>query len=137
MITSYEQDKGYTPSKFLLDSLGPQVEAAAGDVPIKLYDTTIFDFTLVSKVNDFFNFFFDTIRKFETGLVVIPYIHEKYIVRDFYLANIAKEYTCWDTVYINCSNPQKVTTKVFDWVLTPQELPHKLAEIIQKNDQSR
>jgi hypothetical protein len=131
LITSYEKDKGYSPSKYLLDSLASHVNTAAGGIPVELCDSTFYDFTVTSQVGDFFNMFFDKTKKFETGLIIIPFSEEKYILRDFYLANIAKQYTCWDTVYVNCSCPDKVTTQVFDWVLTPSDLPHKLTDIIK------
>lgn len=129
LMTDYEKDKGYTPSKFVIDSLKPKIIQGT-DLPLEIVDSTLFDFTIAKGLNDFFDLFFDKTKPFENALIILSFSKEKYIVRDFYLANLAKSYTCWDVAYINCDCPNKITSPIFDFVLAPQDLPHKLTEII-------
>lgn len=129
LMTEYEKDKGYTPSKYLIDSIKPKLIQGT-DLPLEIVDSTLFDFTIANGIKDYFDLFFDKTRPFENALIILSYYKEKYIPRDFYLANLAKSFTCWDVAYINCDIAPKVTTKVFDYVIAPNELPGKLTEII-------
>lgn len=130
LVTGYEKEIGYTPSKYILDTLGPKVKSASSSLDLAILDTTLYDFTITSGVGDFLAMFCDETTKFENALLILNYYDEKYIVRDYYLANLAKQYTCWDTAYINCSVPEKIHTKVFDYILTPDQLPDGLTKII-------
>jgi len=130
LMTDYEKDKGYTPSKYLIDTIKPKIIQGT-DLPLEIVDSTLFDFTIAKGLNDFFDLFFDKTKPFENALIILSFSKEKYIVRDFYLANLAKSYTCWDVAYINCPCPDKVTSKVFDYIIAPDELPDKLTKIIK------
>jgi len=130
LLTEYEKDIGYTPSKFVLDTIKPKLIESSKGIPIEICDGTLFDFTITSGFKDYLDLLEDKTYKFENALILISYSKEKYIVRDFYLANLAKQYTCWDTAYIGCDCPTKITTDVFDFIVAPTELPHKLTDII-------
>jgi len=133
LLTSYEKEKGYTPSKFFLDSIGPALHTAANGLHIEVFDSTLFDFTIADGFKDYFELFLDKTAKFENSLIILSYSEDKYILRDYYLANLAKQYTCWDTAYINCKDPSKIKTRVFDYILTPSDLPFGLTDIINGN----
>lgn len=133
LLSSYENEQ-YTPSKYVLDTIGASVKDASNGLPIEVLDSTLYDFRISNSVKDYFSLFLDTAAKFENSLIILSYTSDKYIVRDYYLANLAKQYTCWDTVYINCANPEKITTKVFDWILTPSDLPDGLTNIINNDN---
>lgn len=133
LLTSYEQNKGYTPTKYLLDTVGKTILNACDGLHLEVIDSTLYDFKLSNSVRDYFDLFLDKTAKFENSLIILSYTSDKYIVRDYYLASLAKQFTCWDTVYINCSAPEKITTKVFDWVLTPSDLPDGLTKIINRD----
>ncbi len=130
LLTEYEKDKGYTPSDYIIQTTKPKLKQSAGNLPIEVVDSTLFDFTIANGFKDYLDLFFDKTRVFDNALIILSFTKEKYIVRDFYLAGLAKEYTCWDTVYIDCPFPEKITTKVFDFVLSPSQLPEDLTKII-------
>lgn len=133
VLTEYDKDIGYSPSDYIIQTTKPTLEISAGGLPIEIVDSTLFDFTIAKGVKDFMDLFLDTSSKFDSSLIILSYIKDKYIVRDAYLAALAKEYTCWDTAYIACPDPKKVTTTAFDFLVTPKELPNKLTKIIKGN----
>lgn len=131
LLTDYI-DGVYTPSQFLLETTKPKLEQASNETPIVIYDSTLFDFRLVTGFKNYLDMFLKGTEKFETALVILSYSCDKHIPRDYYLANLTKQYTCWDTAYIDCPNKARVTTSVFDFILSPTELPTKLKEIINR-----
>lgn len=131
LLTEYEKDKGYTPSDYILQSTRPKIETSSSGLPLQIIDGSLYDFTIASGFKDYLDLFLDTTYKFENALVILSYTKEKYIVRDYYLAGLAKSYTCWDTVYINCPTKEKIDTSIFDFIVAPEELPDKLTKVIQ------
>lgn len=131
LLTEYEKDKGYSPSDYILQSVRPKIEISSGGLPLQIIDGSLYDFTIASGFKGYLDLFFDTTYKFENALVILSYTKEKYIVRDYYLASLAKQYTCWDTVYVNCPSSSKKELKVFDYIVAPEELPDKLTKVIQ------
>lgn len=137
LVTEYEKDKGYTPSKYVMDTLGQSIKTASNGFCLEVLDSTLYDFKLTKGFKEYFDLFLDTTSKFENALIILSYSSDKYIVRDYYLANLAKQYTCWDVAYLNCKDPSKITTRVFDYILTPDQLPFGLTNIINKNGNSK
>lgn len=132
LLTEYKDNK-YTPSNYLLSTIKPKIEQASQGTPIQIYDGSVIDFKLTTNFKDYLDLFITGTAKFETALVILSYNAEKYIPRDFYLANLAKQYTCWDTAYICCPKDSKIKSKAFDFILTEDDLPDKLTEIINGN----
>lgn len=130
LLTDYQRDQGYTPSKYLLETVKPKIEAAS-NLPLQIYDGTLYNFKSVSGFKEYFDLFLAGTEVFRNALIVLSFTQEKYISRDFYLANLAKQFTCWDTVYINCPSGEKISTSVFDFVIPPSGLPDQLTEIIE------
>ena len=126
LLTEY-QEKVYTPSKFIIESTKPKLETTK--LPIQIYDSTIYDFKVASSFKDYLDLFLTKSNIFENALIILSYVSEKYILRDFYMANLAKQYTCWDTAYVDC--PKDVSNVAFDYVIPPSDLPTKLVSIIQ------
>lgn len=135
LLTEYIEEQ-YTLSKFLLDSLGPTIQSASNDLTISVLDSTLYDFKITKSVRDYLSDLQNITHRFNNALIIMSFVKESLILRDYYLANLAKLYTCSDIAYINCPIPEKIKTKVFDYVITPQELPTKLKNIIE-NDGNR
>lgn len=133
LFTEYQNEQ-YTPSKFLLDSYKPDIDSATNGLYIKVHDSTLYDFKITKSVQDYIKDLSDITFKFDTSLLILSYTTDKYIVRDYYIANLAKLYTCSDVAYINCPCPNKITSKVFDYIITPDKLPDGLKQVIETND---
>lgn len=129
LLTGFK-DQVYTPSTYLLDTIKPKIEDAVQDTTIQIYDSTKYNFKITSSFKDYLDMFLVGTEKFENALVLLSYTEEKYIVRDFYLAGLAKQFTCWDTAYLCCPNKSKIQTQVFDFLIEEQELPTALSTII-------
>lgn len=131
LMTDYDKaTKQYTPTDYLRATYEPLLSNGTG-LDLVVLDSTLFDFTLTKSVGDYLSLIEDTTSKFQNALVLLSFINEKNILRDCYLANLAKVYTCWDTAYINCPVPEKITTDAFDFIIKPEELPNGLTQIIK------
>ena len=134
LMTDYDGQE-YCPSDYVIDSLKPAIDKARGDIILEIHDSTVYDFTIAKGFSNYWEHFNTMSSKFSNSLVILSYLNEKNIVRDCYLASVTKLYTCWDIVYLNCDVPEKISSKSFDFILTPKELPDKLTEVI-KNGKS-
>jgi hypothetical protein len=137
LFTSYK-DNQYTPSDFILDTLKPKINEVSKEIPIYVLDSTLYNIKTTKGFLEYFDLFTDKTLLFESSLVVINYINNLYVDRDCYLASLAKEYSCWDTVYINYPKIDSFYThnKYFNYVVLPEELPKKLERILwQPRDQ--
>lgn len=130
LMTDYDGEQ-YTPSDYVLSTLKPQIDQARGKILLEVHDSTVFDFTVAKGFNHYWNHFNKVASRFTNSLVILSYVNDKHIVRDCYLAGLAKLYTCWDTVYLNCASPDKIKSRAFDHIVTPEELPNKLTQIIR------
>jgi len=129
LMTEFD-GKEYSPSDYILQALKPQIDKARGNTVLEVHDSTVYDFTVAKGFSHYWDHFNKTAERFSNSLIILSYVSEKDIVRDCYLASLAKLYTCWDTAYLNCDVPEKITSKVFDHIVTPDELPNRLTNII-------
>ncbi len=129
LLTTYDNGV-YTPSSFLLDTIKPHLVTSCKDsIPLYILDSTIYDFKIAKGFKDYIDMLKDISIQFNKSLVILSYQNDKYIVRDEFLAAIAKKATCWDTAYIDC--PQTITiNKHFDFIIHKENLPKGLEDII-------
>lgn len=131
LVSDYnEESNSYSPSEYLLNTIEPKL-IKANSSPIITYPTTLFDFRTVNGVANYLELLNTTSEVFTNALVVMSYTTDKYIPRDYYLANLAKLYTAWDIAYVNCPDTSKITTNVFKFVISDLDLPDRLTEVIQ------
>lgn len=127
ILDSYDTNtKVYSPIDYILEEI--KIDNYKGI--IQSVDSSIYDFTTVKGAYKYIEMIQEVSEKFNNALAIIPYISSKYIIRDCYLANLAKIYTCWDTVYINCEQDINLRSNSFDFIVTKEELPEGLTEII-------
>lgn len=131
LLTEYENNE-YTPSKFVLDTLGPKIDSSRDGLHLEVLDSTLYDFKITKGFKEYIDDLYDTSQRFDTSLLILSFTKEKYISRDYYLANLAKLYTCSDIAYVNCPVPDKITSKVFDYVIPPEGLPDQLKKVIEQ-----
>lgn len=119
----------YLSSDYLMHNVGKKLEQII-DTPITIINTISYNFRLVKDVSKFFSLL--KVKDYSPKtLIIIAYLSEDMIVRDYYLANLIKLYTGYDIAYINCSHPEKITTKVYNFILSPADLDERLQEIIR------
>jgi len=132
LFTEYTKDGGYIPSSYLVDSFSNRVSHI--NTSLDILDSTKYNLTTVSGFKTYFNLFLNKIKTLENPLVVLSYTKEKYIVRDYSIANLIKLHTFLDIAYIDCENPEKVTTTIFDYVIPFAEVSDTFTSLINKKN---
>lgn len=130
LLLTTHNDGVYTPSSFLIDSVKPHLSTSCNNsIPLYILDSTIYDFKIAKGFKEYIDMFSDVCSQFNKSLIVLAYQSDKYVVRDEYLASLAKKLTCWDTVYIDC--PEYIlSNKSFDFIVHKNSLPKGLEDII-------
>ncbi len=132
ILTSAFIDNKYKANPFTKDNI-KNIEKVipVSNITVNIHNIENYNFKSVSEVSNYLLIFKKDTEIFSNPLVIIPYISDRYIVRDFYLANLIKIYANYDILYINCPDPSKITTKIYNAILTSDELIKRLPEIIQ------
>lgn len=123
----------YTPNTFLLETLGPKLEQVADDkgLILDIQDGSLFNFKIAQGAKDYFTLLENKTAIFESSLIIISYTDDSMLLRDKYLAKLAKIYTCWDTSYVNYPEDKDTElVKDFTYVVRNTECPDKLLSII-------
>lgn len=130
LVPKYNKEaKVYSPNQFLVEAIIDKLPLEEDQ--IVLYRGNLYNFKLVSDTYRYFDSINNLTDRFSNSLVVIPFETQDLIVRDVYMARLAKLYTTWSTCYIDCPDPTIVTSKAFDFVVPHDGRAEILKTIIE------